>query len=812
MEVKCYILVVLTLGCLSLAGSRDVEAQDASAVPNDPRWTMLGDYCEKCHNATDWAGGIAYDTMTPQDIATDAKIWEAAVRKLRGRMMPPPGEKQPDQATIDSFVAKMEHDLDAAGAAQPDPGEVALHRLNRTEYARAVEDLLGLKIDATALLPKDVKSDGFDNVANVLTVSPTFLDQYITAARQVAVQAVGNPAAKRMSRSYRASGANQSLHIEGLPLGTRGGMVIEHEFPADGEYEINLDVFISLSSNLGYIGGLDQEHKIVVTLDDAKIFEGQLGGAADLKIADQQSVQGVKEIRGRFQHIRATVTAGPHKIGATFIARTFAESDATLESFIPSAGMDRIPALGGLEVVGPSNPTGVADTPSRQRIFVCRPAHESDELPCAQRIVAELARHAFRRPVDDGDLAAPLRFYEMGRKGGNFDTGIETALVAILASPKFLYRAETVPADLAPGAAYRISDIELASRLSFFLWSRGPDEELLHIAEQNRLHDPQVLDAQVQRMLADERSKSLVTNFAFQWLQVDSINGVDPDPSVYPNFDEDLRKAFRREIELFVDSILRQDRSVPELMTANYTFVNERLALHYGIANVRGSAFRRVTLADSSRWGLLGKGSVLMGTSYGNRTAPVLRGAWILENITGTPPKAPPPGVEALKENVPGGTALTVRERMVQHRTQPSCNACHGIMDPLGLALENFDAIGKWQIKDRDSGTPIDSTGQLVNGTPLYGPSDLRKALIARPEQFVQTMTEKLMVFALGRSMEYRDMPAIRAIVRNAASENYRFFCLVKGIVNSEPFQMRRIPQAQDGDSGKQVTARNSPR
>ena len=809
MEVKRYVLLVLMLGCFSLADSRCVEAQDASPAPNDPRWTMLGDYCEKCHNATDWAGGIAYDTMTPEDIATDAKIWEAAVRKLRGRMMPPPGEKQPDQSTIDSFVAGMEHDLDAAGAAKPDPGQVALHRLNRTEYARAVEDLLDLKIDATALLPKDVKSDGFDNVANVLTVSPTFLDQYITAARQVSLEAVGNPASKRLTKSYRAGGADQSLHIEGLPLGTRGGMVIEHDFPADGDYEINLDVLVSLGSNLGYIGGLDHEHTIVVTLDDAKIFEGRLGGAADLKAADQQPVQAGKEIRGRFQHLRATIKAGPHKIGAAFVARTFAESDATLQSFIPGARMDRIPTIGGLEVVGPSNPTGIADTPSRQRIFVCRPAAESDELPCARRIVAQLARRAFRRPVNDADLAAPLRFYEMGRKGANFDNGIETALVAILASPKFLYRAESVPTDLAPGAAYRIGDVELASRLSFFLWSRGPDEELLRIAEQDRLHDPQVLDAQVQRMLADERSKSLVTNFAFQWLQVDSINGVDPDPSVYPNFDEDLRKAFRREIELFVDSILRQDHSVPELMTANYTFVNERLALHYGIANVRGSAFRRVTLADSNRWGLLGKGSVLMGTSYGNRTAPVLRGAWILENITGTPPKAPPPGVEALKENVPGGKALTVRERMVEHRTQPSCNACHGIMDPLGLALENFDAIGKWQTKDRDSGTPIDSTGQLVNGTPLYGPNDLRKALIARPEQFVQTMTEKLMVFALGRTMEYRDMPAVRAIVRNAARENYRFSSLVKGIVNSEPFQMQRIPEVEGGDSIKQAAARN---
>ena len=743
---------------------------DAQSVPSpesaapDPRWHMLGDYCEKCHNATDWTGGIAFDTMAPQGVPDDAKVWEAAVRKLRGRMMPPPGEKQPDQASIDAFVGWMENKLDAAAATHPDPGFVSLHRLNRTEYARAVKELLDLDVDPSALLPKDVKSDGFDNVANVLKVSPTFLDQYISAARTVAAAAIGNPHAPKAVATYRAAPHDQVFHIEGLPLGTRGGMLIEHNFPADGTYEFSINV----GTGVGYIAGLDQRHKVILVIDGRKVFEREIGGAQDLKDADQKQQEFTREARERFQHIRVPVTAGPHELGATFVARALSESDDWLEPFSPRGGMERIPHIGGLEITGPADVTGVSETPSRRTIFSCHPASADQELPCARQILSSLTRTAYRRPVNEADLAAPMRFFQAGRQAKDFEARIESALVAILSSPKFLYRAEflptNVPASTAP-QTYRISDVALASRLSFFLWSEGPDEELLNLAAADKLHEPTVLDAQVRRMLADARSKSLVTNFAFQWLQVDGMDKIEPDPVVFPNFDEDLRTAFRKEMELFVDSVLRQDHNVVDLMTARYTFVNERLALHYGIPNVRGDQFRRVELTDSHRFGLLGKGAILMGTSYANRTAPVLRGAWVLEVVTGTPPHAPPPAIPALKENVPGAKPLTIRERMQMHRSQPSCNACHGIMDPIGMSLENFDAMGKWQTRDPETGTLIDTSGQMSDGRAVNGPDDLRRALTARPEQFVQTLTEKLMTFALGRTVEYYDMPSVRAIV-----------------------------------------------
>jgi Protein of unknown function (DUF1592)/Protein of unknown function (DUF1588)/Protein of unknown function (DUF1585)/Protein of unknown function (DUF1587)/Protein of unknown function (DUF1595) len=781
------IRVLAGVGLLSWGAGLMAEPVQEPAV--DPRWNLLKDYCSECHNATDWAGGIAYDTMSPSDIPTDPKIFEAVVSKLRGRMMPPPGKPQPDQGTINSFVGWMEHGLDAAGAAHPDPGNVVLHRLNRTEYARAVREMLDLKIDPTALLPKDTKSDGFDNVANVLKVSPTFLDQYISAARTVSAAALGNATATKSVATYRAGNRDQNDHIEGLPLGTRGGMVVEHTFPADAEYEFN----ISAISGAGYINGLDSANTLVLTIDDQKVFEGTLGGAKDLKAADQTGTEFVSQLKDRFQHVRSKVTAGPHTIGLAFIAHSFAESDEMLAPYRVGGGMDRIPRVGGVDIVGPFNASGVSETPSRRRIFVCQPKNAADEEPCAKQIFSTLALHAFRRPVGDADLQAPLRFYRTARQAGSFDAGIQSGLVAILASPKFLYRAEDVPTNLAAGASYRINDLDLASRLAFFLWSEGPDDELLSLAADHKLHEPAVLEAQVNRLLADKRSRSLATNFAFQWLQVDSIDKIEPDPTLFPSFDEDLRIAMRREIELFVDSVFRQDLNVEQLMTANWTFVNERLALHYGIPNVRGDVFRRVTLTDSHRFGLLGKSGILMGTSYGNRTAPVLRGAWILENITGTPPKAPPANIKALQENVPGAAALTVRQRMELHRNQASCNACHGIMDPLGLSLENFDAIGQWRDRDREAGDVIDASGQMVTGLKLNGPNDVRAALMANPEQFVQTLTMKLMTFALGRTVEYHDMPTIRAIVRDSAKSDYRFSSLIMGIVKSEPFQKKRL-------------------
>ncbi|MEP7245082.1 MAG: DUF1592 domain-containing protein, partial [Gammaproteobacteria bacterium] len=541
------------------------------------------------------------------------------------------------------------------------------------------------------------------------------------------------------------------------------------------------------------------------------VFEQQVGGEADLKSVDQLQAPAAKAIRERFANIKVPVKAGPHIVGVTFISRSFAENDDTLQPLGVTGqlgGLPRVPLIFGMEVVGPSKATGLSDTPSRQKIFVCHPKSAAEEEPCANQIVSTLARHAYRRPITQTDLAYPMRFYQAGHAKSGFEGGIQQAVMAILANPKFLYRVEAMPVNAEPGKIYRISDVELASRLSFFLWSQGPDDELLALATAGKLHEPGVIEKQVQRLLADPRSKSLTTSFADQWLTVDEMDRIEPDPSLFPEFDGALRQAFRRETELFVDSVFTEDQPVVNLLSANYTFVNERLAIHYGIPNIRGERFRRVTLADSNRWGLLGKGSFLMGMSYANRTSPVRRGAWILEQITGTPPHAPPPGVEALKENVDGHKALTVRERMESHRANPTCNSCHGIIDPIGFSLENFDAIGAWRAKDREVGTIIDTGGDL-HGMKVRGPDDLRNILLKRPEQFVQTLTEKLMTYALGRGVEYSDMPTVRAIVRDAGQHDYKFSSIVAGIVKSPPFEMQRVPQVEGVESKTAQAARN---
>ncbi len=770
------------------------STQAATAVESSksPERALLDQYCVTCHNQRAKTANLTLDTMDLAQLSTHADVWEKVVRKLRGGLMPPPGLPRPDSATVTRFVSWLERSLDEAAAADPNPGRVALHRLNRTEYARAIEELLALRIDATAFLPQDDEADGFDNVASVLKVSPSFLDQYISAARIVSTRAIGNPAALPASAVYRpARGTDQGTHVDGLPLGTRGGLLAEHLFPADGDYKLT----ITGLAGAGYVRGMEYRHTLVATIDGVKVFEGQIGGEEDLKAIDQKQAPAVAAINGRFQNIPVTVTAGPHKIGVTFVARSYAESDDVLYAFAPGGGEDRIPRVGSLEVVGPFNPSGISDTPSRRRIFVCAPASADAELPCATKIFSTLARRAFRRPVTERDLEAPLAFYKTARATGTFDVAIRDGLTTILASPKFLFRAERVPDNAPPGTIYRISDIDLASRLAFFLSGGLPDDQLLDLAEKRKLADAKVLEAEVRRLLAAPASNALVTSFAFQWLRVRSIDNIDPDAIVFPNFDNGLRDAFKREIELFVESILREDRSVLDLLTADFTYVNERLALHYGIPNIRGERFQRVTLADPNRWGLLGKGSVLMATSYPNRTAPVLRGAWILENLLGTPPAAPPPDVEGFKENKDGEKARSVRAIMEQHRSKPSCNACHGVMDPLGFSLENYDAIGEWRTKDRYADTVIDASGQLVDGTPVSSPADLRKALMRRPDQFAQTLTEKLMTYALGRSVEYYDMPAVRAIVRDAARDNYRFSTIVMGIVKSAPFQMRKLSE-----------------
>ena len=769
------------------------SAQATDGVPHfDPnnKWTFFEQYCEKCHNSTDWAGGVAFDTMSQDSIPQDAKDLEEAVRKLQGRLMPPPGKPQPDQQTVDLMVNWLTDRLDEAGSEHPNPGNVVIHRLNRTEYAREVKDLLALNIDAAALLPKDTKSEGgFDNVASVLKVSPSFLDQYIVAARDVSVAAIGSNTASAAPTVYREPpGIDQQEYVEGLPLGTRGGMVVEHLFPADGEYTFNINQGGSFGG--GYITALDAKQTLIMTLDGAQVFEASIGGPEDLKAADQKQVPAVKEIRARFENIHLPVKAGPHKIGLTFIARSQVESDDKLEPISTLGNVPRVPGVLGVEIIGPAKPTGISATPSRAKIFVCYPKSESEELPCAQQIVANLARHAYRRPVGDVDLAAPLRFYKAGRAKHGFEGGIQEALMAILASPKFLYRVEELPQNAQPGTAYRIGDLELAARLSFFLWSQGPDDELLTVAGSGRLHEPGVLEKEVRRLLADPRSSALVYNFADEWLDTDEVDRIEPDPSLFPEFDGPLRASYKKETELFVGSVLRENQSVIRLLDANYTFVNERLAHEYGIPNILGEEFRRVTLADPNRFGLLGKASFLMGTSYANRTSPVKRGAWILENITGTPPHAPPPGVEALKENMDGVKAKTVRERMEAHRSNPSCNQCHGILDPLGFAFESFDAIGGWRNKDHETATPIDAGGEL-GGVQLHGPADVRKILLQRPQQFAQTFTEKLFEYSLGRGLGYTDMPGVRAIVRAAAKDDYRFVSIVLGIVSSPSFQMQ---------------------
>jgi mono/diheme cytochrome c family protein len=795
--------VLAAAAALSLALPAGAATPDAAA--QDSHWRMLDERCGNCHNSTDWAGSLAFDTLTPENIGADADVWEKVVRRLRGHLMPPPGEPQVEQGRQEAFVQWLEGRLDAAGAARPDPGYVGLHRLNRTEYRHEIERLLSLEVEVENLLPKDVSSDGFDNVAAALRTSPAFLDQYIAAARNVARLAIGNATAKPSSREYRVDPAiDQSKHIDGLPLGTRGGMLVEHYFPADGEYEFNIREFFFMGA--GYVTKIDSRHRVILTIDDQRVFQQEAGGPEDLKYVDQQQAIAADNMQARFNHIRAHVPAGMHRIGVAFVERSYAQSDSPLQPIAMLPEMERYPNIPGFDVSGPFNVSSVGETPSRQRIFVCRPANEADEAPCARRILSRLASEAFRRPATQEDLAAPLQFYASGREAGGFEAGIESGLTAILASTKFLFRVESSAA-LATDVPRTLSDLELASRLSFFLWSEGPDPKLIDVATTGRLHEPAVLAAEVRRMLADPRSATLVTNFAFQWLNVPQIDKIHPDPVLYPTFDPNLRKGFREEIRLFLDSVLRADRSVLDLLRSDTTFLNERLALQYGIPNIRGDQFRQVKLANPNRFGLFGKGAVLMGTSYGNRTSPVLRGAYILENITGTPPTPPPPGVEQFKETEAGHKPQTVRERLEQHRENKSCNACHGVIDPLGFALENFDVTGAWRDRDRDAGEVIDSRGVLASGARVNGPAELSRAILARPDQFVQALTEKLLIYALGRPLRHQDMPAIRGIVRTAAARDYRFESLVLGIVNSDAFRMNRLPSQPENRTAQAGSA-----
>lgn len=796
------LLAGFALSPLALSAAEHLGVANAlDAVEAD--WSLLNDYCVSCHNLEDWAGSLAFDTLAPANIPENAAVWEAAVRKLRGRLMPPPGNDRPEEAAIDAFVGNMENYLDSVAATQgSNPGHIAVHRLNRKEYQNAVEDLLAVKIDAGDLLPPDTSSEGFDNVAEVLQVSPSFLEQYLSAARSVSILAVGEAAPAPDIASFEApSLANQYRHVDGLPLGTRGGFAAEHYFPADGEYEFNIDIASQEGSlQRSYpTWWLQSEHRFILTIDGEEVYTTSLGGREDEEAVDRIQTPAITDIQNRFTKIRLPVKAGHHKLAAAFVARTHAESDRIVDHLSPGEGQDNIPVVVAFKAFGPLNPAGLPDVPSRSKIFSCYPASTEQQEPCAREIISTLARQAFRRPVTDADIAPLWQFYQSGLEQGGFETGIQKSLMAMLGSTKFLYRAEPLPEGAQPGETFPVSDIELASRLAFFLWSSGPDEELLSIAEQNQLHEPAVLKAQVRRMLAHPRAAALTHNFAFQWLHVEDIDAIDPDPRIFPEFDKDLRAAFKEELALFVDSILRADRSVLDLLSADHSFLNERLARHYGIDSVRGSQFRKVSLENQRRWGLLGKGGVLLLTSYPNRTSPVLRGAYILETLIGTPPAAPPPGVEVdLDTRAPGEAITTVRQRLEAHREQPSCNQCHGVIDPMGLALENFDAIGLWRDIDRYAGAPIDAQGRLVSGQPLTGPADLRVALLARPDQFVWALTEKLLTFALGRTVEHYDMPIVRSVARRAAANDYRFEEIVLGIIESDAFRMKSMPVEED--------------
>jgi cytochrome c551/c552 len=763
------------------------------ASPATEQRAMLDKYCVTCHNQKLRTAGLTLDTLNLDKVADNAETWEKVLRKLHGGMMPPQGMPRPDDATVTKFTGWLETSLDRAAGSHPEPGRSSLHRLNRTEYGNAIHDLLDLDIDAASFLPADDEANGFDNIADVLRFSPSLLEQYLSASDKISSLAVGDPTLTPISLVFQAPpDLDQEHHIEGLPLGTRGGILIHYNFPLDGEYDFR--VFL-LQNIVGYLTGLEYAHQLEISIDGKRVFLAQVGGEEDNKMSDANLGVAKDTIDARLR-TRIPVKAGPRTVVVTFLRRNSAPSDEPLQPFTRDhdlQNMNGIPLIDRMQITGPFNPTGPGDTPSRHRVFSCHPANAAAELPCARTILTNLARRAYRRPVTGADLENLLSFYQAGRNKKNFEAGIQNALRLILTDPKFLFRMETDPAGAAPGSMHPVSDLELASRLSFFLWSSIPDDQLITVASQGKLKDPVVLEQQVKRMLADDRSEALVKNFAGQWLLLRNLPNVQPDPNEFPNFDDNLRQAFRRETEMFFGSIMREDRNVLDLLNADYTFVNERLAKHYGIPGIYGSQFRRLKVTNEERRGLLGQGSILTVTSEANRTSPVKRGKFILEAILGTPPPAPPPNVPPLKENE-GAQVMSVRARLELHRKNPPCSGCHAVMDPLGFSLENFDGIGEWRTKE--PGGAVDPSGQLADGTKIDGPVALRNAIMKHPEQFVRTLTEKMLTYGLGRGLEYYDMPTVRGIARDASRSDYKFSSIVLGIVKSAPFQMRRVQDA----------------
>jgi mono/diheme cytochrome c family protein len=777
-------------------------------VPPDPVSAggpeLILQYCVACHNERLKTAGLSLERADFTQLGAHADVWERVVRKLQSGQMPPLGRPRPDRATVATFVSSLEAALDRAALAAPNPGRAVTHRLTRTEYANAVRDLLSLEIDSKNLLPADdTDQHGFDNNSEVLSISPALLDRYLAAARTVSRFAIGrSPAAPRIDTYTIPERLIQDERVsDRLPFGSRGGAAISHYFPVDGEYVMTLRLQTTLYHA---VRGLADPHTLDVRLDRQRIKTFTVGGKTIKPppasfagtLTWNQEWESYANNADAGLDLRVAVKAGTHEVGISFLKQTWEPEDVaqpprTGWGFGTDEMFDASPGLASVTIEGPFSDKGPGDTPSRLRVYVCRPKDEQEEKPCARTILTELARRAYRRPATTADVETLLALFERGRRDGSFDAGIEVALQRILISPDFLFRVELDPPGVAPGAPYRISDLELASRLAFFLWSSLPDGQLLEAAGRGTLSTPAGLDRQVRRMLADNRSKALVENFASEWLQLRDLRNVVPDPDLFPEFDENLRDAFRQETELFITSQIHDDRSVTDLLSADYTFVNERLARHYGIRDVYGDRFRRVELPGNQRGGLLGQGSVLTITSYPNRTSPVLRGKWLLENILGTPPPPPPPDVPALKDKGADGQRQSVRQRLEDHRKNPVCASCHSQMDPLGFALENFDAVGAWRSLD-DGRTAVDASGALPNGERFEGLVGLRTLLLARRGQFVGTVVERLLAFALGRGIEYYDRPAVRAIVRETASHDYRWGPIILGIVKSTPFQMRR--------------------
>jgi mono/diheme cytochrome c family protein len=832
-------LLLLAACCWIASAALVAQAQgpaqpsDKSRPPSGDSRALIDQYCVTCHSARLKSGGLVLENADLASVGADAGRWEKVVRKLRAGVMPPQGARRPDAASMHALISSLEAGLDQAAEARPNPGRPLIHRLNRAEYKNAIRDLLALDVDVATLLPPDDSAYGFDNIADVLGVSPSLQERYLTAAGRISRLAVGDPSMRPGSDTYRVpQDLSQNQHIEGLPLGTVGGLQVGHTFPLDAEYEFRTQLY---RTNLNIVRGLQYPSEFEISIDGRQVHHVTIGGNADLAaMFDKPTDTGdAVELRMR---VRVPVTAGPHEVTATFIENLAVKDTIRLQPFLRSSA-DNFdwagrPHIQTFTITGPFNATGIGDTASRREIFTCRPstlrpfdglrvvpsqvegrqaqgrpepsrgASPRRERDCATQILSRLARRAYRQPVSKAELEPILDFYEAARRNrGTFESGIQRGLERILASPRFAFRVEHDPDSTTPGTPYRISDVDLASRLSFFLWSSIPDDTLLDLASRGRLKDPAVLEEQVRRMLADPRSSALVDNFAGQWLQLRNVRSVLPNSDEFPDFDDNLRQAFRHETELLFESIIREDRNVLDLLRADYTFVNERLARHYGIPDVYGSRFRRVPVTDDARRGLLGKGSMLAVTSHAERTSPVLRGKWVLENIVGLPVPPPPPDVPQLKPAEEGQKPKTLREQMAEHRTNPTCATCHKVMDPVGLALENFDAVGAW--RTTEAGGPIDASGQLADGTAVDGVVTLRKAILDRPELFVGTMTEKMMTYALGRGVGPEDMPSVRRILRDASANDYRFSSIVLGIVKSVPFQMRMKPAVEPVSSSQ---------